>query len=112
MNKHKADLFLLCIILGISFIGLILIKNLVYEKGSTVEIIVDNKVEKILNLNKDTEYTQDIMNDYNIIKIKDKKVSIIESNCKNQICVNHVSISKVGETIICLPHSLIVKIAN
>ena len=47
---------------------------------------------------------------YNIVEIKDGKVSVSEASCKNQICVKHGAISSEGESIICLPNRLIVTV--
>ena len=34
------------------------------------------------------------------------------SDCRNQVCVNHAPISRSGESIICLPHKLVVRIQS
>ena len=49
---------------------------------------------------------------YNVVEIKDGKVSVTEASCKNQVCVRHGSISKAGESIVCLPNRLVVSIEN
>lgn len=45
-----------------------------------------------------------------IILIKNNAIQIIESDCKDEICVKQGQASKVGESIICLPHQLIIEI--
>ena len=47
---------------------------------------------------------------YNIVEIKDGKVSVIEASCKNQVCVKHSPVSRSGESIVCLPNRLVVRI--
>lgn len=49
---------------------------------------------------------------YNIVEIKSGKVSVTEASCKNQVCVKHGSISRTGETIVCLPNRLVVRIED
>ena len=49
---------------------------------------------------------------YNVVEIRDGKVSVTEASCKNQVCVRHGSISKAGESIVCLPNRLVVSIEN
>ena len=44
------------------------------------------------------------------IEIKDGEVSVKEADCPDKICVNHKKISNVGESIICLPHKLVIEI--
>ena len=47
---------------------------------------------------------------YNVVSIKDGRVSVSKASCKNQVCVRHGSISMPGETIVCLPNRLVVSI--
>lgn len=47
---------------------------------------------------------------YNNIYVKAGEVWIEEANCANQVCVHHAPISEVGETIVCIPHKLIIEI--
>lgn len=49
---------------------------------------------------------------YNILVIKDGKASIKSASCPDQICVRQKSISKVGETITCLPNKTVIKIVG
>ena len=49
---------------------------------------------------------------YNIVVIKDGTVSVTEASCKNQVCVKHASISRSGESIVCLPNRLNVRIQS
>ena len=46
----------------------------------------------------------------NIVRIKNGKVKMIEASCKNQICVHHAAIDKTGQSIICLPNRVVVRI--
>lgn len=47
---------------------------------------------------------------YNIVTILNGTVSVTEASCKNQVCVQHAPISRSGESIICLPNKLVVRI--
>ncbi len=51
-------------------------------------------------------------NEYNLLQISGGSVSIISADCPDQICVNHKPISGKGESIICLPHKLVVEITS
>ena len=79
---------------------------------SDIHGYVDGKIEKKLDLNKNQEYRVNVDNGYNIIRIKDKKAKIKESDCSNQTCVNMGTISKDGQTLICLPHKVEVTIVS
>lgn len=46
---------------------------------------------------------------YNLIVITQEGVSMEGADCRDQICVHHVPITTDGESIICLPHRLVVQ---
>ena len=112
MKLKKYDIIaIICVavIVIISYITVNLLRN---DEADTVVIYVDGKIEKKLDLNKNQEYKVNVDNGYNIIRIKDKKVRIKESDCSNQTCVNMGIISKDGQTLICLPHKVEVTIVS
>ena len=43
---------------------------------------------------------------------KDGKASMAKADCPDKICVNHAAISKKGETIVCLPHKVVVEVVD
>ena len=49
---------------------------------------------------------------YNVVVISSGTVSVTEASCKNQVCVKHGKISSPGESIVCLPNRLVVRIDN
>lgn len=50
--------------------------------------------------------------DYNIMLYKNGKVWMLMAGCPDQICVHHRDISAVGESIICLPHKVVIDIID
>ena len=49
---------------------------------------------------------------YNLVSVTDGMVVVEDADCKDQICVRHKAISSRGESIICLPHRLVVEIVG
>lgn len=49
---------------------------------------------------------------YNLIFVADGKVTMEAADCRDQICVHHKPIISERESIICLPHKLVVEIAD
>ena len=47
-----------------------------------------------------------------VILIKDGKVTMKEADCKDKICADHKAIEKSGETIVCLPHKVVIEIRS
>lgn len=59
-----------------------------------------------------TTYRYNDEHDWNVIEVTDNKIAITEANCPDQVCVRRGQISKAGETIVCLPHKLLVEIKS
>lgn len=100
------------IIAGIGILALTLIALLTFhqKEGAKVLVSVDGKVIKELDLHKDQEFLIETGEDKNILQIKDGYATMIEANCPDLLCVHQKGISKEGESIICLPHKVIVTI--
>ena len=49
---------------------------------------------------------------YNVVVISNSTVSVTEASCKNQVCVKHGAVSRSGESIVCLPNRLVVRIES
>lgn len=106
---RKADIFLaiILIVLGL-FVSYLFTSN--NGNGSTVHITVSGKsyASFPLSENRTVEITQD--DHINKITIDDGTVSMTFSDCTNQDCVLHSSISRTGETIVCLPNKVVIEI--
>ncbi|NLG52962.1 MAG: NusG domain II-containing protein [Clostridiales bacterium] len=59
-----------------------------------------------LPLDKDTEFALDEAT----IQVKDGKIRILKSSCPDKVCVNTGGISKSGQSIVCVPNRIIIKI--
>lgn len=49
---------------------------------------------------------------FNKIEIKDGRVYVVDADCPDKYCINHDGISKKGESIVCLPHKLVVEVSD
>lgn len=108
----KADIFLMLFAL-VAAAGIWLFYSAGAEQGLTAVVTVDGEQKAELPL-EDGENSVTIETDtgYNIITAKDGRVFMTEADCRDQICVEHKKISRVGETIVCLPHKLVVEIVG
>lgn len=50
--------------------------------------------------------------EYNIFQIKDSNVDMLIATCKDKVCVNTKKASLTGDSIICLPHNLIISVIS
>ena len=46
----------------------------------------------------------------NLVCIRSGSVSMEQATCPDELCVKQGSISKTGQTIVCLPHELVVEV--
>lgn len=78
--------------------------------GANVVVTIDGQPYGTYSLSENR--TIEIANgeDRNAVRIEDGKVFMESSNCHNQVCVDHAPVSRAGESIICLPHKIIVRI--
>lgn len=77
-------------------------------------VSVDGKVTEAYSLNNDFEKLIETNNkNYtNYLIVRDGVAFISEANCPDKICVAHRGIKSEGETIVCLPHKLVIAITD
>lgn len=88
-------------------------------KNSKDNIIVWKGEERItqidghkIDINKDMTFRLETPDGgYNIIEIKDKKVSCIDANCPDKVCVMHGVLNKEidNDQIVCAPHKILIQ---
>ena len=108
--KRKNDLLLLGLLL---LVGLVLAIFVFAGRktGGLVVVTVDGKEVYSHLLNEDTTETiSGVDGGYNTITIKDGQVAVTEADCPDGLCMNTGFISTSDQSIICLPHKLVVSI--
>ena len=76
------------------------------KEGKTVVVTQNNK--EVYSGPLDEDKTIDLKT--NVIEIKNGRVDVVSAECKNQICVNHKTISKKGEQIACIPNKILITV--
>lgn len=108
----KKDIILLLVILFIALGGL-LIFRITQKSGDMVVVAVDGVVTQEYPLNKDlTVDIKGVNGGTNHLVIKDGYADVTEASCPDKICVKSRKINKTGESIICLPNKVVVKIVG
>ena len=110
-KSYKNDIFLILFFLIIG-LGAFAFMQLQGKSGAEVKVCVNNKEYGTYSLDKDQTITIGEDNWENILVIKDGKASMTKADCPDKICVNHAAISKKGETIVCLPHKVVVEVID
>lgn len=114
LKKRKKDLIFIFSILIVA-VFLLLIQRVygnAQGEADMVKITVDQKLYGTYELNKNQTIT--IQNDLgiNTIQIQNKDVWMEEADCPDGYCKEQGHISKNKQTIVCLPHKLVVEISD
>jgi hypothetical protein len=110
-SKKRADLIFIVSILVVLVAAAIVVGILFFgKKGSKAVLTLDGNVILEQELSMDCEIPITTTNGTNVFVVKDGEAYIREADCPNQICVEHAPVSKKKETIVCLPHKLVVEI--
>ncbi len=111
MKKIKlGDIILISILLLIIVLGLIFLRP--KSKGEYVTVSSSGEIIGKYPLYESIETDIKTEKGINRLAINEGYASITFADCKNNICVKSSAISKIGESIVCLPHSLIIEITK
>ncbi len=111
-TKRKNDLILIAgLILAAMLVSAILFFT--RQTGGKVAVIQDGKQIAEYGLNKNQSITIPAPNGgENTFIIADGTVKMTDANCPDKLCVHQPEISYNGQTIVCLPHKLVLKIIS
>ena len=79
--------------------------------GDFAVVLIDGA--EIARYSLDTDMSVEITTDgggTNTLVIRSGEAFVEAANCPDLVCVGHRAISRVGETVVCLPHKLVIKI--
>ncbi len=106
MHKLRNDLILIGVLVMIAVISLVLFFTLSEKDNLTVLIYENNELIYQGDMKEEKEITCHQVT----IQIQKDGVYVSQSNCKDQICVHQGKISRSGQTIICLPNQVVVRL--
>ncbi|WP_122646024.1 NusG domain II-containing protein [Enterococcus mediterraneensis] len=110
------DVIIILLLIAASFIPVLIFSN--QNSSQTVAakeavLRIDGVEKKTFSLDEGEKYTYRYENedgDYNVIEVDNGRIRITEADCGDQICVRRGWASENGETIVCLPHKLVIEI--
>ena len=112
LKRRKKEIIAVLILVLIAVVSFVCIRFFVEGEGKYVKVYVNEKLTKTFDLTKDREYFIETKFGYNLLIIKNERARILDADCPNKICVNKGYISKNGESIICLPHHVVVTVES
>lgn len=113
-QKLKGDLIIVGIIIVLAVVFFLI--NLIRDRQSSGEgnvlVVRDGRVVESYPLSEDITVTlwDEERTHYNLLMIKDGSAEISDANCPDKICVRSRAIARDGESIICLPHRLVLSV--
>ena len=96
------------IVLLLALVGLTVYFAVAPKTGAYAEVYVDGALYDTLPLNQDA--TLDL--EHLKIVVSGGAVRVQDADCPDKICEKSGAISKAGQTIVCLPNRVVVKIAG
>ncbi|MFC1566468.1 NusG domain II-containing protein [bacterium] len=112
-NATKYDFLIISCILLVSAASFILFKLLSNSNNNVLILHHNKKIVGKYNMLKNNKYKIKIDNELLCsIEINNGKAKIIETSCPKKICKNFGYIKYAGQSIICVPNKLFLKIEN
>ncbi len=112
--KHlqKFDFLTLSILLLVGLVVSLLIYMPAGKNGTYIEVRINGKVTEHYSLSENRTETITTTNGSNTFYIKDGKAFMKHADCHDQVCVGMHGISHQGQTIVCLPHKLVLAVVD
>lgn len=109
MKKQKKDMFLIGGLLAVAVIAAVCLQ-LFTGQGSQVIAYVDGEEVGRWSLEETVDVVLQTATGQNRLMIEDGRAYVTEADCPDGICVKQGKISRTGQTIVCLPHKLVIEI--
>jgi len=111
MKKNDLILILLVLLAALAFyLGNQWINQKYDQKILTITSDGELVAQRVLTEDLTEEWLIDNHLGYNRIVVREGVVTMLEADCPDQVCVLSRPIREPGESIICLPHKVVVKI--
>ena len=109
LKAHQND-FLLAATLLLLGGALALFLWLTRQTGGAASVQIDGRTIMELPLSEDTQIVLGEGAHTNTLVIRDGKAQVVEASCPDWICVRQGAVQYAGESIVCLPHKLVVTV--
>lgn len=110
IKLEKRDKLLIVIVVCVALCAFLVHRIIGGDGAGKVTVKVNGELKGTYSLAEDQ--TIEINGGTNILQIKNGKADMTEADCPDQLCVNQRAISRQGESIICLPHKVVVEVES
>ena len=109
----KSDFYFIGIVLTLTLVAFLFFQFSHGKKGDMVMVYQNGKNINMLPLSANVSIIiRTTGGGINKLTVQDGKAAVTEANCPDKICVHQRSIDKDGESIVCLPHKLVIKVVS
>ncbi len=110
MSRRDAALLVILLAVGALLFFFLRINR---AEGGTAVVRVSGEPYGSYDLHTDQEIEiQGTNGGTNLLQIRDGKASVIQASCPDLLCVHQGTVSRQGESIICLPNEVVVEISG
>lgn len=108
----KKDLIIAIVVLAAAGLLALVFHFAGGEPGGSVQVKIDGKVVGTYALVEEQEVPFDTDYGHNLLIIEDGQAHMEEADCPDHYCMEQGRISKTGESLVCLPHKLVVTVVS
>jgi hypothetical protein len=112
MKTYKADILFAAAVLGVGLV-LLLVLMMSRKTGTEVQVRVAGQVVQSFSLGENRTYLiEGAGGGQNLLVIQDGTARIEEADCPDALCVGMGRIQRIGQSVVCLPHQVVVEIVG
>ena len=114
-NKKFRNDGILAAVIVIIAVAVLLFTTATREQGDRVVVKINGVETQSYSLSENIKFeikTGKNNEEYNVVVIENGKVRVTEADCPDGICEDYRPISYVGQTIVCLPHKVVIEIVG
>ena len=109
MRKKDWIIIVAALLLAAAVFGIFKISQSGTSGVGSVVIRLDGEVIGTYSLAEDRTVPVDSKHGHNVVQISGGEAKMIEADCPDKYCMGQGKISHSGQTIVCLPHKLVVE---
>lgn len=109
LKTHRNDVILIAVLVALGG-ALMLWLGLTRQTGGVARVQIDGETVMELPLSQDTRVELGEPGHGNLLIIENGTARVEQADCPDQVCVRQGAVRYNGESIVCLPHKLIVSI--
>ena len=112
---RKPDFLLILLLMAASFLPLAILGQPASSSGIYADITLDGSLYKRVPLTAHHGREElELRTDYgsNTVVIENETIAITGADCPDQLCVSMGKASRPGDTLVCLPHKLVIEVRS